>query len=170
MPEPDTSQHHGANPCARGIDRNSKEGPGKRKPRWTKPPDPRRTSPTTRKTGERRTSKRPQRPARSASAAQRPYVPSRNSCAYFTTVEHRHKAKSKQNSLLANGRFMRSIRKPLSASAEAWTKFGLVACLGGVSRIRWLLRPIKAQVAISKQTEELPYVAILSMMLLLIYY
>ena len=81
-----------ANPCARGIGRNSRKGRGRRahRPQGTTASQAwMRASPP----GAEQGSGTPQqRQAEDASAAQSWYVPSQNACAYSTTVEHPHPA------------------------------------------------------------------------------
>ena len=85
-----------ANPCARGIDRNNKEGRGRFRHPAARPCAARQTVRGIRKHAERRRGTRPRRPARNASARQRLYVPSRNACAYFITVERFSERKNEQ--------------------------------------------------------------------------
>ena len=88
-----------ANPCARGIDRNNKEGRDRFRHPAARPCAARQTARGIRKHAERRRGTRPRRPARNASARQRRYVPSRNACAYFITVERFSERKSEQTAL-----------------------------------------------------------------------
>ena len=85
-----------ANPCARGIDRNNKEGRGRLRRPAEPPCAARQTVRGIRKRAVRRRGMQPRRPARNASVRRRRYVPSQNACAYSTTVERLGERKSER--------------------------------------------------------------------------
>ena len=82
--------------CARGIDRNNKEGRGRLRRPAEPPCAARQTVRGIRKRAVRRRGMQPRRPARNASVRRRRYVPSQNACAYSTIVERPHHAKNSQ--------------------------------------------------------------------------
>ena len=94
MTLPGRAKTHRANPCATGIDRNSRRWRGRNR-RFGMPCRCRARARGIRKRAARTRSTRRRGRARTASARRRrcaPYVPSRNACAYSTTVERRSAA------------------------------------------------------------------------------
>ena len=138
MTLPGRAKTHRANPCATGIDRNSRRWRGRNR-RFGMPCRCRARARGIRKRAARTRSTRRRGRARTASAHRRrcaPYVPSRNACAYSTTVERRSAAENRMRCrrvvatrpdrpprpdrlrparpLIASSRYWRSVPKTLS--------------------------------------------------------